>query len=428
MPAFHRSVCLPVGAYKAKPERLRCRGGRISVESPPSSRNNMDRPSVLMQRDDSIYLDYNATTPVLPEVVEAMLPYLREHWGNPSSGHAFGRRAHLAIDVARQQVADLIGCAADEIVFTSGGTEANNLALRGVTEAVVERRQVVKCTVEHPSIAAPCAWLERHGWSICRLEVGHDGRVVLEQLSANIGAATALVTIMHSNNETGVLQPIATITRAARAAGALTHTDAAQSLGKIPVDVNALDVDLLSIAGHKLYAPKGIGALYVRRGTPLKPFTLGAGHEQGLRPGTENVAAIAGLGAACELARRSVNAAGARMSELRNRLWGLLSARVSGLILNGDVKARLPNTLNACFPRVSGTALLAAPPEVAASTGAACHDGREMPSEVLLAMGVSADPAISSVRLTLGRLTTDAEIERAADALATAWIALTNRQ
>lgn len=381
-----------------------------------------------MQPDDLIYLDYNATTPVLPEVIEAMLPYLQKHWGNPSSSHAFGRRAHVAVDAARQQVAELIGCAADEIVFTSGGTEANNLALRGVTEAVAQRRQVVTSAIEHPSIAAPCAWLERHGWRICRLEVGHDGRVILEQLTANIGAGTALVTAMHSNNETGVLQPIVTIARAAHAAGALMHTDAAQSLGKIPVDVNELEVDLLSIAGHKLYAPKGVGALYVRRGTPLKPFTLGAGHEQGLRPGTENVAGIAGLGAACDVARRSLGAAAAQMSELRDRLWALLSARVPGLILNGDVNERLPNTLNVCFPKVSGTALLAATPGIAASTGSACHDGQEAPSSVLLAMGVPAEQAIGSVRLTLGRSTTAAEIGCAADALSAAWVALRSRK
>jgi cysteine desulfurase len=206
------------------------------------------------------------------------------------------------------------------------------------------------------------------------------------------------------------------------------HTDAAQSLGKIPVDVNELEVDLLSIAGHKLYAPKGVGALYVRRGTPLKPFTLGAGHEQGLRPGTENVAGIAGLGAACDVARRSLGAAAAQMSELRDRLWALLSARVPGLILNGDVNERLPNTLNVCFPKVSGTALLAATPGIAASTGSACHDGREAPSSVLLAMGVPAEQAIGSVRLTLGRLTTAAEIGCAADALSAAWVALRSRK
>jgi cysteine desulfurase len=379
-----------------------------------------------MHADDPIYLDYNATTPVLPEVVEAMLPHLHRHCGNPSSSHVYGRRARAVVDDARERVAALLGCAADEIVFTSGGTEANNLALRGVAEAAAQRPQLVTSTIEHPSVAAPCAWLERHGWRVCRLEVSRDGRVNLAQMTAGIGAGTALVTIMHSNNETGVLQPISTIARAAHAAGALIHTDAAQSVGKVPVDVNELDVDLLSIAGHKLHAPKGVGALYVRRATTLKPFTLGAGHERGLRPGTENVASIVGLGAACDVTRRGLEAAGAQMLERRERLWGLLSEQVPGLELNGHVKERLPNTLNVSFPKVSGTALLAATPEVAASTGAACHDGHESPSAVLLAMGVPAVQATGSVRFTLGRMTTHAEIERAADALSTAWSALTN--
>ena len=377
-----------------------------------------------MHADNPIYLDYNSTTPVLPEVVEAMLPHLRGHCGNPSSSHVFGRRARAAVDNAREQVAALLGCALDEIVFTSGGTEANNLALRGVTEAVAQRRQVVTSTIEHPSILAPCEWLERHGWRVSRVEVGHDGRVSLEQLIDSVGTGTALVTIMHSNNETGVLQPIAAIVRAAHEAGALVHTDAAQSVGKIRVDTRALGVDLMSIAGHKLYAPKGVGALYVRRGTAVKPFTLGAGHERGLRPGTENVAGVVGLGAACEVARLSLEAVGARMSALRDRLWRRLSRQVPGLKLNGHVEERLPNTLNVCFPKVSGIALLAATPEVAASTGAACHDGHEAPSAVLLAMGMPPEEAIGAVRLTLGRSTTDEEIGRAADALSPAWIAL----
>jgi cysteine desulfurase len=378
-----------------------------------------------MHTDNPIYLDYNATTPVLPEVVEAMLPHLRGHCGNPSSSHVYGRRARVAVDTARRQVAELIGCAADEIVFTSGGTEANNLALHGATEAAAQRRQLVTSTIEHPSVAAPCAWLERHGWRIRRVEVNRDGCVNLKQLTDSIGRSTGLVTIMHSNNETAVLQPIATIARAAHQAGALVHTDAAQSVGKVPVDIHGLEVDLLSIAGHKLYAPKGVGALYVRRGTTLKPFTLGAGHEQGLRPGTENVAAIVGLGVACEVARRSLDTAGVRMSALRDQLWTRLSEQVAGLILNGHVKGRLPNTLNVCFPKVSGTALLAATPEVAASTGSACHDGNEAASAVLLAMGVPPEEAIGSVRLTLGCSTIEEAIERAADALSAAWTALT---
>src|ERR1700681_3920170 len=256
-----------------------------------------------MDTDNPIYLDYNATTPVLPEVVAAMLPYLRGHAGNPSSSHVFGRRARAAVDGAREQVAALLGCASEEILFTSGGTEANNLAIRGVTELSTKRWQVVTSIIEHPATSAPCSWLERNGWRVSRLAVGHDGRVGLDQMVDRVGAETALVTVMHSNNETGVLQPIAAIASAAHAAGALVHTDAAQSVGKIRVDVHALDVDLLSVAGHKLYAPKGVGALYVRRGTPPAPFTWGADHERGLRPGTENVAGIVGLGAACDAAR-----------------------------------------------------------------------------------------------------------------------------
>jgi cysteine desulfurase len=380
-----------------------------------------------MGTDNPIYLDYNATTPVLPEVVEAMLPYLREHAGNPSSSHVFGRRARAAVDGAREQVAALLGCASEEILFTSGGTEANNLAIRGVTELSAKRGQVVTSIIEHPATSAPCSWLERHGWRVSRLQAGRDGRVGLEQLTDRIGAETTLVTVMHSNNETGVLQPIAAIATAAHAAGALVHTDAAQSVGKIRVDVRALDVDLLSVAGHKLYAPKGVGALYVRRGTPLAPFTLGAGHERGLRPGTENVAGIAGLGAACDAARRSLDPAGARMSALRDRLWTLLIGHVPGLTLNGHVEDRLPNTLNVCFPQVSGTSLLAATPKVAASTGSACHDGNVAPSSVLLAMGVPAAEATGSVRLSLGRPTTDEEIECAADALWRAWSELRGR-
>jgi cysteine desulfurase len=379
-----------------------------------------------MHTENPIYLDYNATTPVLPEIVEAMLPHLRGHCGNPSSGHVYGRRARAAVEAARQQVAELIGCAHDEIVFTSGGTEANNLALRGAAEAVV-RRQVVTSTIEHPSITAPCAWLERQGWRISRLGVSGAGRVKLDQLIDHIGAETALVTIMHANNETGVLQPISALARAARAAGALMHTDAAQSVGKIRVDARALDVDLLSVAGHKLYAPKGVGALYVRRGTPLAPFALGAGHERGLRPGTENVAGIVGLGVACDAARRSLDVAGARMLALRDRLWTLLCGHVPGLTLYGHVEDRLPNTLNVCFPGVSGTALLAGTPEVAASTGSACHDGHWAPSSVLTAMGVPAAEATGSVRLSLGRATTDEEIERAGDALWRAWRELRGR-
>ncbi|UQA62698.1 cysteine desulfurase family protein [Polyangium aurulentum] len=374
--------------------------------------------------DDPIYLDHNATTPLLPEVVEAMLPYLREHFGNPSSGHVYGRRAREGVDRARAEVAALLGCSPAEILFTSGGTEANNLAIRGVTEARPERRHVVTSVVEHPATAAFCSWLARHGFRIDRVGVDASGRTRAGDVGAALGEDTALVTIMHANNETGVLQPIGEIAALAHRAGALVHTDAAQSLGKVPVDVNALGVDLLSIAGHKLYAPKGVGALYVRAGTPLTPFLLGAGHERGLRPGTENVASIVGLGVACAAARRDLDTLAARMKNLSDRLFAALSERVPGIALHGHPAERLPNTLNVRFPGVSGTALLAATPEIAASTGSACHDGHEAASAVILAMGVPPAEAVGSVRLTLGRSTTEADVDRAAAALANAWARL----
>ena len=375
-----------------------------------------------------IYLDYNATTPILPEVVDAMLPYLREHFGNPSSGHAYGQSVRAAVTRARVQVAGLLGCDADEIVFTSGGTEANNLAIRGVCEARADRRHVVTTVIEHPATEKPCAWLERHGWRVTRVGVDIDGRARMEEVRTALEACTALVTVMHSNNETGVLQPVAEIAGLARDGGTVMHTDAAQSVGKVPLNVRELGVDLLSVAGHKLYAPKGIGALYVRRGTPLVPFVLGAGHERGLRPGTENVACIVGLGLACDIAARDMQAAATRMRRLRDDLWERLAAAVPEIQLNGHRALRLPNTLSVRFPGVAGDAVLAQAPQVAASTGSACHAGHEQASAVILAMGVDADAALGTVRLTLGRGTTAAEVARACDALAAAWRAARRRR
>ncbi len=374
-----------------------------------------------MTHDDPIYLDHNATTPLLAEVVDAMLPYLREHYGNPSSGHVYGARARSAVAHAREQVAALLGCDADEVVFTSGGTEANNLAIRGVTEAREDRKHVVTTVIEHPATARPCAWLEKHGRRLTRVGVDAEGRARVDELREILDGDTALVTVMHSNNETGVLQPVAELVRLARAVGAVVHTDAAQSLGKVPVNVRELDVDLLSLAGHKLYAPKGVGALYVKRGTPLAPFALGAGHERGLRPGTENVASIVGLGVACEAAGRDLEAAAARTLILRDALWEHLARDIPGLALNGHRDLRLPNTLNVRFPRASGDAVLTGAPEIAASTGSACHEGHETASAVILAMGVPADEALGSVRLTLGRTTTEDVVARAGEALARSW-------
>lgn len=370
---------------------------------------------------DPIYLDHNATTPLLPEVVEAMVPWLRDHFGNPSSGHVYGQRTKEALERARAQIAALIGAAPDEIVMTSGGTEASNLAIRGVTEARLAKRRIVTTVIEHPATSAPCAWLEGRGWGITRAGVDSAGVVLVDEIEAALSPRTALVTVMHSNNETGVIQPIERIARAARAAGAVVHTDAAQSLGKVPVNVDALGVDLMSIAGHKLYAPKGVGALYIRTGTLVEPFARGAGHERGLRPGTENVASIVGLGEACAIVGADLDAVAARLEALRERLWERLCGQVDGLVINGGGAPRLPNTLNVRFPGVIGTALLAAAPEVAASTGSACHDGQEAASAVIVAMGVSPQEALGSVRLTLGRGTTEEAVDLAADALARAW-------
>jgi len=368
-----------------------------------------------------IYLDYNATTPLLPEVVDAMLPYLREHFGNPSSGHSYGRQAQSAVEGARERVAALLSCDSSEVLFTSGGTEANNLAIRGVTEARGDRRHVVTTVIEHPATAQPCAWLEHHGWRVTRVGVDEAGRARVDEFRSAVDSTTALVTVMHSNNETGVLQPVGEIAELARELGAAVHTDAAQSVGKLPIDVRNLGVDLLSIAGHKLYAPKGVGALYVRHGTPLRPLVLGAGHERGLRPGTENVASIVGLGIACEIAARDLDANAERVRRLRDELWERLAAGVPGIQLNGHPSLRLPNTLSVRFPGASGNAVLAGATEVAASTGSACHAGHERASAVVLAMGIPLAEALGTVRLTLGRGTTAMDVASAADALARSW-------
>ncbi|MDI3285013.1 cysteine desulfurase family protein [Polyangium sp. 15x6] len=377
-----------------------------------------------MHAEDPIYLDYNASTPLLPEVVDAMLPWLRGGFGNPSSSHVYGRRARAAIEAARVEVAALVRCTPEELVFTSGGTEANNLAIRGVAEALPDRRHMITSSIEHPATSKLCAWLAGHGHRVDVVGVDAEGRVRAEEIAAKLGDETGVITVMHANNETGVIQPIEEITRAAWRAGAVVHTDAAQSVGKVPIDVGALGVDLLSIAGHKLYAPKGVGALFIRKDMPIAPFMLGAGHERGLRPGTENVPSIVGLGVAAKAAMRDLTAESARVRVLRDKLFVLLRERVPGLALNGHPEKRLPNTLNVRFPRVSGTALLAQAEEVAASTGSACHDGHESASSVILAMGVKPEEAIGSVRLTLGRGTTEAEIVRAAEVLAAAWVKL----
>jgi len=364
-----------------------------------------------------IYLDYNATTPLDPAVVQAMLPYLHEHFGNPSSAHAFGKRAREAVDQARGQVAGLLGAGPDEIVFTSGGSEASNHALKGVALGLQDAH-IITSAVEHPATLQPCAFLQRLGCRVTVLPVDRYGRVDPEDVRRALGRKTTLVSIMHANNEVGTLQPIREIAALAHERGALVHTDAAQSVGKLPVDVNELGVDLLSLAGHKVHAPKGVGALYVRRGVKLEPLIHGAGHESGRRAGTENVPYVVALGTACEVARRSLPQARERLRHLRDRLWDRLrDALGEAVVLNGHPDERLPNTLNVNFVGRVGAELLQAVPEVAASTGSACHEGAVCLSPVLQAMGVPAELGRGAVRLSVGRFTTDDEVDRAAQVL-----------
>jgi cysteine desulfurase len=367
--------------------------------------------------ESPIYLDHNATTPIHPIVLEAMLPYLRKHFGNPSSGHVYGQCARAAVERAREQVASLLACEPDEIAFTSGGTEANNLAIRGVLERASPKRHIVTSTVEHPATSRPCELLKHQGVEITCVPADGFGRVDLDDARPFLRSDTALVTIMLAQNEVGTLIPVAEIARFAHERGALVHTDAAQAVGKIPTRVDDLGVDLLSVAGHKLYAPKGVGALFVRRGTPLAPVLVGAGHERGIRPGTENVPFIVGLGAACGLAATRLAQEADRQRALRDELWENLRAAIPGITLNGHPTERLPNTLNVSFPGVRGSAVLAAAPEIAASTGSACHEGGEVASSVLLAMGIDTTRALGAVRLSLGRGTTQTQIRRAARAL-----------
>jgi cysteine desulfurase len=372
---------------------------------------------------DPIYLDYNATTPVAPEVLDAMLPWLRGEYGNPSSSHPYGRRAAQAVATARSQVAALIGANAQEIVFTGCATEANNLALLGVARALgVEKRHLVVSAVEHPAVMAPALRLRDEGWALTVLPVDAFGRISLDQLAGALRSDTALVSVMHANNEVGTLQPIHEIARITRERGILLHTDAAQSAGKLPLNVDELGVDLLTLAGHKFYAPKGVGALYVREGTPIQQVLHGAEQEHGLRPGTENVASIVALGAAAAMAKRSLPAASDHLRALRDRLHQQLLAAVPDLRLNGHPEERLPNTLHVSFPRVSGRALLGeAGNLVAASVGSACHSEHDAVSGVLAAMGADPTRAAGAVRLSVGRGTTQEEVERAAEALSCAW-------
>ncbi len=363
-----------------------------------------------MQR---IYLDYNASTPIDPAVAAAMRPFLEGHYGNPSSGHWAATTAKAALESSRDQVAGLLGCHDDEVVFTSGGSEANNLALKGTFFALRDKGDhIVTTRIEHPAIVEPCRFLERLGARVTYLPVDGTGRVDPDDLRKTITPRTILVSIMHANNEVGTIQPIEDCARIAREHEVLFHTDAAQSAGKIATDVNTLGIDLLSIAGHKLYAPKGVGALFVRRGVSIEPLVHGAGHESGRRAGTESALLAVGLGKACELARNLSPMDGVRA--LRERFWQWLQRQFGdGVVLNGHPTHRLPNTLSVSFVGRSGAEILARLDGVAASTGSACHSGRIELSPVLQAMGISPHVGMGAIRFSLGRATTRDEIDAA---------------
>jgi cysteine desulfurase len=371
-----------------------------------------------------VYLDYNATTPIDPRVIEAMAPYLGTHFGNPSSAHPYADPSRQALARARDQIAELIGAIATEVVFTGSGSEANNLAIRGVVLASGGGRpHVITQETEHPAVLRTCNALQRlHGVEVSYLPVDGHGLLDPAALAAAITPDTVLVSVMHANNETGVIQPIAELARIAHDHGVLMHSDAAQAVGKVPVDVTALGVDLLTVVGHKMYAPKGVAALYVRTGVALEPVIYGGGQEGGLRAGTENVALAAALGAAADLARIELTAGGhQRIAALRDRLHDrLVQALPDRVCLNGHTKQRLPNTLNISIRGVRGDDLLAATPDVAASTGSACHAGATEPSPVLNAMGLDRDRSLAALRLSAGRWSTEQDIDHAADVLAAA--------
>jgi cysteine desulfurase len=365
-----------------------------------------------------VYLDNNATTRVAPEVVEAMRPFWEELYANPSSMHSFGGRLKSNLDRAREQVAALLGARPGEVVFTSGGSESDNLAIRGAVEALAGRkRHIVTTRVEHPAVRGVCHYLQKNGYHLTELPVDSTGALDLDQLAQSITTDTALVSIMWANNETGVIFPIERIAEIVKARGAVFHTDAVQAAGKLPIDLSRVPVDLLSISGHKLHGPKGVGALYVRKGTKLVPLIIGGHQERGKRAGTENVPGIVGLGTACELARTSMAEENRRVRRLRDKLEEGILARCKEVRLNGT--HRLPNTLNVSFEYIEGEAILLLLDEVgiSASSGSACASGSLEPSHVMRAMGVPFTAAHGSIRFSLSRYNTEEEIDYVLDHL-----------
>jgi len=366
-----------------------------------------------------IYLDYNATTPIDPEVAAVMRPYLDQYFGNPSSSHFFGIQTRKAVEKARKQIAEMINCFPGEIIFTSGGTESNNYALKGIAFANRDRgNHIITSSIEHPAVIEVCKFLEAEGFQITYLPVDEFGLVDIEDIRKAIKPQTILISIMHANNEVGTIQPISEIAELAKNRKIIMHTDAAQSMGKIPVKIDELGIDLLSIAGHKLYAPKGIGALFIKRGTKLAKMIHGADHEQNLRAGTENVLEIVGLGKACEIANRDLSNNMIHLKKMRNKLYRGLLEKFLEIKLNGHPENSLPNTLSICFPKIEANLILSEMEGVAASAGAACHSDSIDVSPVLSAMKVPLEYAMGTIRFSTGKMTNEEEIEKAVDLVA----------
>ncbi len=362
-----------------------------------------------------IYLDYNATTPVDPEVAKAMLPYLTDYFGNPSSTHEYGIITKNAVEKARMQIALLLNCKPNEIVFTSGGTESNNYAIKGSAFHLKEKgNHIITSAIEHPAVIEVCAFLEKNGFEVTYFPVDKYGMIETSELEKAIRPETILITIMHANNEIGTLQPISEISKIAKKYNIRFHTDAAQSIGKVETDVIEMGVDLLSVAGHKLYAPKGIGALYIKEGTTLEKFMHGANHEQNLRAGTENVLEIVGLGKAAEIARNNFEQNYNHSLELRDLLYKSITSELPNAKLNGHPEKRLPNTLNISFPNIEANTLLANMNGIAASAGAACHSEGVSVSAVLRAINLPIELAMGTIRFSTGRFLTREEIIKAA--------------
>jgi len=359
-----------------------------------------------------IYLDYNASTPIAPKVLEAMMPYLTVKYGNPSSSHSFGAECRAGIEQAREQVAKTLGCEPSEIVFTSGATESNNMVIKGIAKAAGKGKHFITTQIEHPAVLEPCRHIDRFGYRVTYLPVDRSGLVDPDELSKAVTQDTALISIMHSNNEVGTIQDIKALAQIAAVYGVPFHTDAAQSIGKIPCRVNELGVDFLTVAGHKFYAPKGVGALYIRKGTKLPPLLHGAGHEHGMRPGTENLSSVVGLGAACELAMPLLETEGPRQKKLGQRLLDGLKNTGLKVHLNGHPDRKLPNTWNISFEGLTSAQVMdALGTDIAVSPGAACHGDTVNASHVLVAMGVPKELSRGAVRFSFGRETTEAEID-----------------